>query len=186
MRENKLRAYAKDAEVMVYQKDFNKWIDGEMMMVEFISQDDEGNLFEETDFVTQLIWQENEGEEISIDNPPLYSADTNIDLMQYTGLKDKKGVEIYEGDVLRGNYMAYTTFDAVVKFGEYDQDGSGAEYRPSKCIGFYAEAILIDKEDDWGIRIVPDYMTTASLLDFEGIEVIGNIYEDPDLLEESP
>lgn len=102
---------------------------------------------------------------------------------QYTGLKDKNGKEIYEGDILFCEYLGFTTFNALVRFGEYEQDGSGAEYSPSRCVGFYAEAINKNQEDEWGCKIVSDYMQTSSLLDFAEFEVIGNIYENTELLE---
>lgn len=72
-------------------------------------------------------------------------------LGQYTGLKDRNGKEIYEGDICMG---VYTTDYYSVKF----MDGYF-------CItdknGMYEE-ILVDITSD--------------------IEVIGNIYENPELL----
>lgn len=118
-----------------------------------------------------------------------YSAIAYIDAAKagiprlFTGLHDKKGREIYVGHILHCNYMGYVEFNAVVRLGEYNQDGSGGEYTPTKCIGFYAEAINKCQEDDWGCRVVPDYLETTSLLSFENIEVIGSVYENPKLLE---
>lgn len=73
----------------------------------------------------------------------------NTVLMQYTGLKDKNGKEIYEGDIIN------------------DGDGSigKVEWRVS---GF--EQNMINTTGWWVIQT-------------EG-EVIGNIYEHPNLLEE--
>ena len=81
-----------------------------------------------------------------------------IELMQYTGLKDKNNKEIYEGDIvkLRANHGI-----GVVKY--YDEWGAFViEYikpRPLAVLGmnYY-------KED---------------------IEVLGNIYENPELLGEN-
>ncbi|WP_437132709.1 YopX family protein [Bacillus atrophaeus] len=104
--------------------------------------------------------------------------------MQYTGLKDtKNGREIYEGDVIEV-FKAYKSFKAIVKFGNYNQDGSGAEYSPTECIGFYAEAIQPNQKDEFGCHLISDYEEEMSLLEFDSIEIIGNIYEDPELLEE--
>lgn len=102
-------------------------------------------------------------------------------IVQYTGVKDKNGKEIYEGDVV--NCCSHTgEHNAVIKFGEYIQDGSGGEYLGSICIGFYAEAINKNATDEWGVRKVMEFEETASLYDFREIEVIRNIYEHPHLL----
>ena len=67
--------------------------------------------------------------------------------MQFTGLKDKNGKEIYEGDIISGGYGG----NNVV---EYD----GAAFSPFAITG----SELVD--------------------DPEKVEVIGNIYENPELL----
>lgn len=105
--------------------------------------------------------------------------------MQYAGCEDKDGKAVYESDVVELRWNRYV-FTAVVKFGEYEQDGSGFEYAPSPCYGFYADAISEWDANELGKRIVPDYMVTASLRMFDGIKVIGNIYENPELLEVRP
>lgn len=71
------------------------------------------------------------------------------DLMQFTGLKDKNGKEIYEEDIVRWNQTGYTQ-SIVFKHGAF-------------CIG---------------IELLSSY-TEANL----DIEVIGNIYENPELLK---
>ena len=79
-----------------------------------------------------------------------------IILMQYTGLKDKKGVEIYEGDVLF-----------------HPLQGRRKVYYP------YSERVA-----SYGLRNI-DNGFGSTLQDSHAVwEVIGNIYENPELLED--
>lgn len=75
-----------------------------------------------------------------------------LELMQYTGLKDKNDVEIYEGDIVKiGKYKP-----RVVKYEHFYTDDS---YGGVSNMGFYD----IGTQD----------------------EIIGNIYENPELLKEN-
>ncbi|MGM0969423.1 MAG: hypothetical protein ACQEWR_12705 [Bacillota bacterium] len=93
---------------------------------------------------------------------------------------EEKGV--FVGDLINvttwfGNYIA------SVKLGEYEQDGSGDEYAPSKCFGFYAEATDPDCTNEDGYVIVPDYLVQNSLIRLDSYKRIGNIYQNPELLK---
>jgi uncharacterized phage protein (TIGR01671 family) len=93
-----------------------------------------------------------------------------IDIMQYTGLKDKGGKEIYEGDILETQIGKYSN-TAVVKFGDC--------YELLKENGLYG----------WYLEFIHSNFPTESKgchlnnsIDVT-IFVIGNIYENPDLLK---
>lgn len=79
-----------------------------------------------------------------------------IDLMQWTGLTDKNGKEIYEGDILTCNYVV--TYNAI--FASY----------------------LLNYDNNKGFRL-SRYFEEIPRDQLERMEVIGNIYENPNLLE---
>ena len=88
--------------------------------------------------------------------------DENYQLMQYTGLKDKNGKEIWEGDiVVHGIYKGEVVFKKV----GVQWENEGKYY----CTAWY----WVSKEAD-------TYRTTWPLE--EGSEIIGNVYENPELL----
>ncbi|HEV0026025.1 TPA: hypothetical protein VW660_000681 [Streptococcus pneumoniae] len=96
-------------------------------------------------------------------------VNNDIHLMQSTGLKDKNMVEIFEGDVISRN----SGMPSVVKFGKwiYEEDFG---YK-IKNIGFHLNSSYDDDE-------------SFQAMDYEDIrknyEIIGNIYENPELLED--
>ena len=81
----------------------------------------------------------------------------DVELMQYTGLKDKNGKEIYEGDVLsKESYWGW-----FVGF----EDGAFCKVPLNEVqrLNWEHYRLIQDKISDW--------------------EIIGNIYENPELLE---
>ncbi len=94
-------------------------------------------------------------------------ADDKYILMQFTGLLDKNGKEIYEGDVIvqmASNYRTNERLELrrqVVKiepfyFADYEDSCAGS--------GFMLETCSLEKiEKEW--------------------EIIGNIYENPELIK---
>ena len=89
-------------------------------------------------------------------------------LMQYIGLKDKNGTEIFEGDIVKRTYL-FNGGLGETHTGEVVYDKEYARYvisRPQKHIEPKTE----------------DLRNTLS--DKSTYEVIGNIYENRELLEE--
>lgn len=97
-------------------------------------------------------------------------------LMQSTGLKGKNGVEIYEGDIVR--HSKISTDISIVRFGEFGVPNIEEMEYQDMAVGFYFE----NASD---LKDVEPFNMTISLnnLYVEGIEIIGNIYENPELLE---
>jgi len=75
----------------------------------------------------------------------------DIVIMQYTGLKDKNGKEIYEGDIIKLSDMVV---DEII----FDYTG---QFKPKKSTDFEAYGFM------------------------KSSEVIGNIYENPELLSDA-
>ena len=92
------------------------------------------------------------------------------EVMQYTGLEDKNGNEIYEGDILKERTPSGFNY-SVVKFGEIDISSFSCESKMCTC--FYHD--FSNFNDNWG--------EVALGNNLKNIEVIGNIYENPELLE---
>lgn len=107
-------------------------------------------------------WDKQFSKMIDIRLPEKYHIDwERFELMQYTGLKDKNGVEIYEGDIVRPKEHS----NYVVRW--YNEDeGEVSTY------GYYME-----------VTGMPDVIVSLNPVQARKLEVIGNIYENPELLE---
>ena len=84
-------------------------------------------------------------------------------LEQFTGLKDKNGKDIYEGDILAWHSNVYRKHDWV-------------------GLVLYRGAGFAVQESDKSYSS-PEWLDCACRKDANIIEVIGNIHENPDLLE---
>ena len=83
---------------------------------------------------------------------------SDVILMQSTGLKDENGVEIYEGDIVCDRYA--NKYTPIFRNGIY--------------MAYNVEYLYLTKQE-------PSTQFNAVWRD--GCEVIGNIYENPELLD---
>lgn len=92
-------------------------------------------------------------------------AESRFILMQYTGLKDKNGKEIYEEDIFKGRDT----------FGSPHPDEFHSQRFVGKVIWDYCGfrvAYPLGKYDH----------NYSDFIDIDDIEIVGNIYENPELL----
>ena len=96
-------------------------------------------------------------------------------VMQFTGLLDKNGKEIFSGDVVRILYTDWpSNTNQNISWDEYKKSISRyGEVIFSNDFGF-AEFSLINESLEWTGRIAPGRHGE--------IEVIGNIWEHPELV----
>lgn len=100
---------------------------------------------------------------------PLYIKDKiingfdhrNYDIMQYTGLKDKNGVEIYEGDIVRRK--DFVCDEVYFNVGQISYSG----------VGVFAGQFIFKSQSG----------NLEDMYSRYGDEVIGNVHENLELLE---
>jgi uncharacterized phage protein (TIGR01671 family) len=88
--------------------------------------------------------------------------------MQYTWLKDKNGTDIFESDIVRIH-----NHKEDWKHGEPDFDWRVFEVQWNKCTFCYNNDAIYMVFSDYNNRTLEPY----------DIEVIGNIYQTPDLIK---
>lgn len=139
MRELKLRAYIKDLE------DY-----GRVISLLF------GNKDEVESALVEVMYSNGSIERLDVPKE-------NLILEQYTGLIDKNGTEIYEGDIVQ--------IDSI------------DELRVGYVDLLYDQYCIVCGEDDEGRKIVAEFYYYSK--PEENCKVIGNIHEDKELLERS-
>lgn len=90
-------------------------------------------------------------------------------LGRYTGMTDKNGKKIFEGDIVADHPDEKLRDIYIIKFGRHKIDCCGCCYKWHDAVGFYADKgkeHVVGYEDVWN-----------------DLEVIGNIHDNPELLE---
>ena len=154
MKELKFRAWDKHKHKMYESFEFiiKNWvIDADEGLVSVTTKDLMGESFLETDNV--------------------YTK-SNVELMQSTGLKDKKGNDIFEGDIVKGYRVTSVKKDDEKGITDYLMEGPK----------FTAEVKWDDKKAGFFLK----GKNSPSKLDLKqsmGIEIIGNKFKNPELLK---
>jgi len=94
----------------------------------------------------------------------------NVILQQYTGLQDKNGKKIFDGDILK-----IVCTGTILLF----------------CTGtYFASVCWDDRKLGWFLKIVPNtvdkykrFNSDFCVDSYRSYEVVGNVFENPDLLK---
>lgn len=89
------------------------------------------------------------------------SYDSTTQFFQYTGLKDKNGKEIYQGDICKYAVRSECNNEDCINYSE-------VEYEQGVCEIIHGQCVVGEVALPWAYNI----------------DIIGNKHENPELLEE--
>ncbi|GAA3195579.1 YopX family protein [Lentilactobacillus kefiri] len=116
------------------------------------------------DEYTKVSWMESWDSLMNYSMSDIFQLDNPDDVLeQFTGLKDRNGKDIYEGDILAWHSNIYRKHDWV-------------------GLVLYRGAGFAVQESDKSYSS-PEWLDCACRKDANIIEVIGNVHDNPELLE---
>jgi len=95
-------------------------------------------------------------------------------IMQYTGLKDNNGKEIYEGDIVNYVNKEYVKSLGFLEQSEVFWDGSATGYYI-----LWGKKEYGSSKDEYTHYLLGNGIGAID----DGVKIIGNIYENPELLK---
>ncbi len=145
-------------------RDCNEWVSGSLVYIPF----DDGSAY-------CCIMENNcDDEDLPYTNNNSGTFDgsmTPVDketIGQFTGLCDKNGTKIFEGDILCMTFSNEFTNNEEVKIYKY------VKFNDGMFATFY--------KDEYGEEMEDNRLCKA-LIEVDKLEVVGNIHDNPDLLE---
>ena len=146
------------------------------MIPKFRAWDNVEKKFVEHFFITDNVLICNMEKPTSDYGIPIPFEKSELTLMQSTGLKDKNGQEIFEGDILEIQGIRM-----IVQFGGYEyiesSKGNGHTFgMVYDGLGFYVECINVADPDNIS-PFEPEMLKESA--------IIGNRFENPELLEDN-
>jgi len=103
-----------------------------------------------------------------------YLDNKGFEVMQYTGLKDKNDKEIYEGDIIEFDFEYYMSSQGAPR------TARGIDFVEYRKSGFYVADVFIE----YLPKRRNEYSKYLLLNHIDNIEIIGNIYEHPELIKQ--
>lgn len=150
------------------RKDNGEWVEGYLSDNGFDGE-------EKKYFISGLIIEKCNGtacDEWDITGIDFYDYEIDPEtICQFTGLCDKNGKKIWENDIV-SNEWCFSRGKSIVKFGEHKDYHMPERYQCGNY-GFFLEHM---HQNDFGVRKDILYFSCKC-------EVVGNIFDNPDLLE---
>lgn len=104
----------------------------------------------------------------------------NIEIMQFTGLHDRGGDEIYEGDIVRVEFDPYSN-DVFNENGEFVREEETYDHCEISEVKFENGGFVVSADfGDYSQTTVGWAIDDGSMV---ALKIIGNIYENPELLK---